>query len=277
MLVAFLRRLLAAAFALALSGAAAAASVAFVTDVQGGAKRSGGGKVEFLSEVAEGATLVLDKGARVNLMYTASGHEFALAGPGDFKVGAAEVVAGTGAAAPQRRTVSVRPAPAVVARVSQSATASLRMRSVPPAGRKAGPEYPRGGSIATLHPAFRWAAQDGPGAYEISVRTAEGKELWTGVSESSPHRPPVALAAGSRYSWSVSKGARSLGEASFETMGPEVIARAEKSRAAAKTFSERVLHAIVLQDLGAAADAREAWAELARERPELPELAVLAK
>ena len=57
----------------------------------------------------------------------------------------------------------------------------------------------------------------------------------------------------------------------------EARARAEKSRVAAKTFSERVMHAVLLQEIGATQDAREAWAGLARERPDLPELAVLAK
>ena len=57
----------------------------------------------------------------------------------------------------------------------------------------------------------------------------------------------------------------------------EARARAEKSRVSAKTFSERVMHAVLLQEIGATQDAREAWAGLARERPDLPELAVLAK
>jgi hypothetical protein len=37
------------------------------------------------------------------------------------------------------------------------------------------------------------------------------------------------------------------------------------------------MHAVLLQEIGATQDAREAWAGLARERPDLPELAVLAK
>jgi hypothetical protein len=37
------------------------------------------------------------------------------------------------------------------------------------------------------------------------------------------------------------------------------------------------MHAFVLQDVGATQDAKEAWSALARERPDLPELAVLAR
>jgi len=62
----------------------------------------------------------------------------------------------------------------------------------------------------------------------------------------------------------------------LKTLSPEAIAKAEKSRKAARTFSDRVMHAFLLQDLGATQDAREAWAALARERPDLPELGVLS-
>ena len=61
------------------------------------------------------------------------------------------------------------------------------------------------------------------------------------------------------------------------TPSPEARARLEKSRVSAKTFSERVMHAVLLQEAGATTEARDAWAALARERPDLPELALLAK
>jgi hypothetical protein len=54
-------------------------------------------------------------------------------------------------------------------------------------------------------------------------------------------------------------------------------ARAEKSRAAARTFTDRLNHAMLLQQLGAGHESRQAWADLARERPDLPELAALAR
>ena len=66
-------------------------------------------------------------------------------------------------------------------------------------------------------------------------------------------------------------------ETGATTPSPEARARLEKSRASAKTFSERVMHAVLLQEAGATPEARDAWAALARERPDLPELALLAK
>ena len=66
-------------------------------------------------------------------------------------------------------------------------------------------------------------------------------------------------------------------EARLDKLSPEARARAEKSRAAARTFTDRLMHAMLLQQLGAAHEARQAWADLARERPDLPELAALAR
>ena len=75
----------------------------------------------------------------------------------------------------------------------------------------------------------------------------------------------------------IPRARRALGDARFETLPADAIAAAEKARAAAKSFPDRVLLALVLQDLGAAQDAREVWAQLAAERPDIPELAGLAR
>lgn len=271
------RRFIGAIALFAVAAAALAASpVAFVTDVQGDVKQERAGRVAFLAEIPSEAKLVLEKGARLTLMYSASGTEFVLTGPGEFVVGPAEVRAVQGAA-PARRTVAVRPEASVVARVSQSATASLRMRGAPPVSTRTGPLYPRNAQVASGQPVLRWAGEPGPEGFEVIVATSDGKDVWKGPSRESALRLPVKLAAATRYSWSVSGGGRQLGDAAFETLPAEAMARAEKSRAASKSFSDRVVHAFVLQDLGAAQDAREAWAELARERPDLPELAVLAR
>jgi hypothetical protein len=76
---------------------------------------------------------------------------------------------------------------------------------------------------------------------------------------------------------SLSTPARGSGEGRLEALSPEVKARVEKSKSTARTFSDRVLHAILLQQVGATHEAREAWAALARERPDLPQLAALAR
>jgi hypothetical protein len=191
-------RVAATLLAAAALAASAAAPVAFVADLQGSATIEGGGRVRFLAELAPGTRLLLGPGAKVAVTYASSGAEFTLAGPGEFVVGSAEVKAARGAQ-PSRRTVAVMPEAGVIAKVSRTANAGLRMRG-----------------LAAKHD-------------DTVVPT------------------------------------------------PEARARAETSRGAAKTFSERVMHAVLLQEIGATRDAREAWAGLARERPDLPELGVLAK
>jgi hypothetical protein len=272
-----MRRLVMACAALAATIAIASTPVAFVTDTQGAATIAGGAKVSMLAELAPATKIVLDKGARVSVMYAASGAEFTMTGPGEFLIEETEAKAIKGAA-PSRRNVVKLGDPGVVARVSQSATASLRMRSLsgaPPS--KPGLAYPVNAKIATLQPQLRWVGEAGPAGFAIVVLGADGKEAWKGTSKSRAHVLPAKLAAGARYTWSVSVDGKSLGEAPFETLPSEAIARAEKSRTGAKSFPDRVMHAFVLQDLGAAQDAREAWAALSLERPDLPELAVLAR
>ena len=58
-------------------------------------------------------------------------------------------------------------------------------------------------------------------------------------------------------------------------LSAEARARIVRSQAAAKSFSARVSHALLLRELGAEHEARAAWAQLARERPDLQELAAL--
>jgi hypothetical protein len=249
-------------------GAHAADPVAFVADVKGQANVEGDGKLAFLAELAPGTRLLLGTGSVVAITYATSGSEFTLTGPGEFLVTPTEVRADRGAK-PARRSIAPLPDAGIVTRVARTATASLRMRGlVPDVPPKAALEYPVNTRIATLQPTLRW---EGEGT--ASVMDAQGKEVWKGSSK----RSAIKLAPGTVYTWTVVTAKGPLGEARFETLPAEAIARAEKSRAATRNFTDRVMHAFVLQDLGAAQDARDAWAELARERPDLPELAGLAR
>lgn len=271
-----LRALFAVALIAIVPGARAAAPVAFVTDVKGEAALEGAGRLAFLAEIAAGAKLTLAPGATATVVFAASGAEFALKGPGEFAVEATEVRSAKGAA-PARRQVSDLASPAVVARVSQSATASLRMRGVAPSPpARPGPSYPVDASIATLQPILRWNG-DPAADYRVSVVATDGREVWKGSARANAVRVGAKLAPGVRYTWSLAAAGRAPVESHFETLPAAAIARAEKSRAGSRSFSDRVLHAFLLQDLGAAQDSREAWAALARERPDLPELAVLAR
>jgi hypothetical protein len=257
---------------------ALAAAVAFVTDVQGDARIVGGSRVAFLGELQPDTRISLEKGARVILIHIASGTEFTLAGPGEYVVDAAEAKATKGAP-PARRVVAARPDPVLISRLAESATASVRMRSAsaPKAAARAALLYPRSTRIATLQPTLTWNAEVPAQGFTVALTTSDGKSVWRGTSKSTSVKVGTRLTASTHYTWTLSIGETAIGETSFETLGADAIRKADASRAAAKTFSDRILHAFVLQDVGATDDARQVWAELARERPDLPELAILAK
>lgn len=260
-------------------GAHAAGSVAFVADIKGNATIEGDGKLNFLAELTPGTRLLLGTGASASITYAASGVEFTVTGPGEFLVMPAEVRVEKGPA-PTRRTVMVRPDPGVVARVSQAATASARMRGVVAgAGNadKAALEYPVDTRVASLQPVLRLRDGASIEGATLALQDANGKEVWKGAVKSATMRSPVRLSPATRYTWTVMTPKGPLGEARFETLSAEAMARAEKSRGAARSFTGRVMHAFLLQDIGATQDAREAWAALARERPDLAELAILAR
>lgn len=268
----------AAALCLALAVVALAvraAPVAFVADIRGAAMIEGNGPLTFLAELPAGTRVLLGSNASAAITYALSGAEYSVAGPGQFLVGATEVVAEKGTA-PRRRAVAALGDSTVVAKAAQTATASLRMRGLPPVAAPAMLEYPVATKVSTLRPALRWRAAPGED-YTVAVQDAAGREVWKGRGKAEGTRPDPALVAGARYSWTVSSARGPAAEAQFETLPQEAIRRAERSRGAAKSFGERVVHALLLQEVGADQEAREAWAGLARERPDLPELPALAR
>ena len=270
-------RLAGALVAVAALATYAADPVAFVADLQGNATIEGDGKVSFLAELAPGTRLLLGTGAAVAVTYASTGAEFTLRGPGEFLVSGKEVKAERGAA-PAKRTVTVLADPAVISKVSRTANASLRMRGISPqSSSRMVLEYPVNTRVATLQPTLRWSGEPTAEAFAVAVTDPSGKEVWKGNVKPPMAKPNVKLSAATAYTWTVMTPGGAKAEGRFETVSAQALARAEKSRASAKTFSERVMHAFILQDMGATQDAKEAWSALARERPDLPELGVLAR
>src|SRR5205823_13050774 len=175
-------------------------------------------------------------------------------------------------------TVSVLADPAVISKVARTANASLRMRGITIPGPNAvALDYPVNTRVMTLQPTLRWTGDPTADSFAVTVTDAAGKEVWKGDVKPPMARPGVKLSPSTIYTWTVMtpKGAKAQGR--FETVSAAAMAKADKARAAARTFSDRVMHAFLLQDLGATQDAREAWGALARERPDLPDLAVLPR
>ena len=254
---------------------AQAGPVAFVADIHGVATIEGNGPLTFLAELPVGTRILLGSNATASITYAQTGAEFSIQGAGQFLVRAEDVVAERGSA-PKRRNVAALSDTAVVARAAQTATASLRMRGLPSASTPALLEYPVSTKVSTLHPHFRWRTTPGE-EYVVAVQDAAGRELWKGPGKGQGARPELKLSAGTRYSWTVTGARGSVAEAQFETLPEEAMRRADRSRRATRTFGDRVMHALLLQEVGADQESREAWAALARERPDLPELPALAR
>jgi hypothetical protein len=264
-----------ASAALAFALQAAAAPVAFVADLKGSATIAGDGSLGFLAQLEPGTRLYLGSGASVAVTFAATGTEYTMVGPGEFVVLPTEVKVEKGAA-PSRRIVLQLPDPGVVARLSQTATASLRMRGVqlaqPPEPSLAFPVDTR---VSTVHPTLRWRASGD--AATVTLVDASGKEVWKGEAKAESIRPPVKLSPATRYTWTVMTTKGPVGSAAFETASADSMRKVVISGAKAKSFSDRVLHALLLTDIGATQEARAAWQALALERPDLPELAALAR
>ena len=270
-----MRRALACLLA-ALGLGAQAANVAFVADIRGNATIEGDGKVNFLAELAPGTRLLLGSGAKAAITYAATGAEFTIAGPGEYLVTPVEVKMEKGTA-PVKRSVTALPDTGPITRVSRAATASVRMRGVTvPAPTGTVLEYPVDARVATLRPVLRWKGEASADTI-VLVKDSSGNEVWKAKAQPNTAPASLKLSPATRYTWTLMTAKGPVAAAKFETLPAEALARVERSRASARSFSERVVHAVLLQELDAQQDAREAWAALARERPDLPELAALAR
>lgn len=267
-------RILAAAALAALP--AWAGGIAFVSDVKGGVQLDAA-PVKLLAELPAGARLRVPADGQVAVMYIESGREYVLRGPGEYELRAGEVAAASGAA-PQARATPWRASNQVLAQVSQTSAASVRMRSMARPGDARPVAYPAEGSIASLQPMFRWAEAAPAGAEFVLVADGQAQPVHTGKASGTAYRLPAKLKPDTDYYWRVSAPSGDLASGRFRTLAGEALRTIEARRPVAKAgFSDRLLFALLLEEMGARQEARELWTALAQERADLPELAALAK
>ena len=276
-----LRALLASVAALACLATQAADGIAFITNLKGEVSVDGAQRPMLMSELAKGQKIAVGKESQLAVMYIQSGKEYVLKGPADYTVGEREIASGTGLPHAARAT-AWRANSQELVKVAQTSSASIRMRSMAPAKpvAKSRLEFPVQGAIATLQPTLRWTSADekGPADLVIAVAGREDKPVAKAKVTGTSHRVGTKLKPDTEYAWSVSAGGQEIGTARFRTLPAAVIQDAEKRRPSDKAeFSDRLLYALLLQELGAVQEAQEAWGKLAQERPDLPELAGLAK
>ena len=271
--------------------AQAQSGIAFITDVKGEAALDAG-KVALMAEIKKGARINCARECSVGVMYLLSGKEFVLKGPGDFVVGEAEVTAKIGPPPTLRETKWKVSSQVVAQAASQTSSASIRMRSL--GGSSAAKAesaaaalpverllYPRDTKVATLQPAFRWASANAKGPFEFELKAnGSAKPVYKSKANALTLNLPgnVKLAPDVEYSWGVKSGATDVGMTSFKTLPMHAIEITQQRKPDEKAaFSDWLLYALTLKEVGADQDAVEVWAKLAKDRPDLPELTALAK
>lgn len=272
--------------ALTIAAHAQSSGIAFVTDVKGDAAMDAG-KVTLMAEVKKGARISCTKECAVGVMYLISGKEYVLKGPGDFLVGDAEVTAKIGPP-PTMRETNWKVSSKVVTAVAQTSSASIRMRSLgSPQKTDVAPLlaerliYPRDTNVATLQPAFRWASANPKGPFEFELKASAGaKSVYKAKSNATSLALPknIKLLPDSEYNWMVKVGGNDVGMTTFKTLPAHSLDLTQKRKPDDKApFSDWLLYALTLKEVGADQDAGEIWARLAKDRPDLPELTALAK
>jgi hypothetical protein len=273
---------LAAALTLACAaGAWASEPPGLVIDVQGNATLAGT-RVAILTGLPPGAEVTLAPAARVVVVHTQNGRQFELIGPGAFRwtSGKVEVV----------RPGELRVRESADAafgdlrlRTGRIAQASISMRGAPGESRL---QLVSPASTWLLEPprSFRWQPVTGAASYRFQLTDSNGKPLHEARTSSSSVELPagVALEAGRTYGWQVQAdlaGGRAVdGWTEFGVAGPDLRARVDRARPRADaSFGDRLLYALLLDELGMREEAERFWTQLARERPDDRDLAARAQ
>lgn len=273
----FLRTLFAAL--LCLSGSALAQGIAFITNLKGDVAVDGNARPLILSELAKGQKLTLGADAQASVMYTATGKEYVLRGPGQYEVRDTEISSPSGMP-PMSRSTEWRASTKVLTQVAQTSSASVRMRSLAARKPDAAPKllFPTDGNVGTLQPLLRWTADANAAAEVTLLMAGQEKPVHHVKTMGASYRVPSKLKPATEYAWVVMVAGQELGTGRFRTLPAEAIHAIEKRRPSEKAdFSDRVLFALMLLDLGAVQEAKESWSKLSQERSDLPELSALAQ
>jgi hypothetical protein len=226
-------------------------------------------RMEMLSYIRPQTEIEIGPGATLALTWYANSSEHRFKGPARLKVSQDGIQVIQGAPGQERALGEEKVSAARRGVSTRLAQAALTMRSM----RAAADITPAAGSrVMTLRPQFRWTLDGGSGSYRFTLRGALGEPLvqMTAKGESLQLSDSIVLEWGKRYRWTV-QDARggSVGEGDFEVITREQVARLGKLRPGANaSFSDRVLYAAALDDLGLKAESRELWRKLAAERPD---------
>lgn len=267
------------AFLLATFPALAAEGIAFISDLKGEVAIDGNPRPMLLSELAKGQKVTVGRDSQASVMFTATGKEYVLKGPGDYLVKDTEIAGNI--MPPVSRSTEWRTSARVLTQVAQTSAASVRMRSIAPPKPAAAPKsFPAEGTVATLQPVFRWEVDDPKAAAEFTLLVV-GQPTPVYLARTvtgGTYRLPAKLRPETEYAWTAVVAGNEIAAGRFRTLSGEALARIEARRPSARAeFSDRLHFTLMLQEMGATQEARESWVRLSQERSDLPELSALAR
>lgn len=257
-------------------------TVAMVTDVSGPVKlvaSRGELPAGIATELPADSRIDVAAGGRIVVLVLATGDEFTLSGPVNAQV-KADGLAGTPSERLARRASAVGK---VKLRGEGLAQAAVTLRAAK--RQETLPLRSLAGTVTLDNrPVFRWAPVEGVGPYRFELQDANGAVLHEARTESTEVRLPesIALVDGKAYTWEVT--ARQANGLRYSNFGDFTVASAALREQAARLrpaagagVSERVAWATWLASRDLNDDAREAWAQLAAERPDNPALKALSE
>jgi hypothetical protein len=251
--------------------------IAFISDLKGEVAIDGNPRPMLLSELSRGQRVGVGRDSQASVMFISTGKEYILKGPAEYVVKDTEIAGSI--MPPVSRSTEWRANSRVLAQVAQTSAASVRMRSAAPAkpDSAARTAFPSEGSVATLQPVFRWPDQPRSDFTLLAVGQEKPVHIARAVGGGS-YKVPAKLRPETEYAWTAVAAGNEIGAGKFRTLSPDALERVEKRRPSARAeFSDRLMFALLLQEVGAVQEAREAWARLSQERSDLPELSALAR
>jgi hypothetical protein len=260
--------LLTLAWVVMVATAAQATPVAIIADSKGSVTL-GAQAVKPLTELSQDALLDVAAGGRASIMFMASGKEFNILGPGQYRIAVDSVKAVSGAA-PVARSTAWRVSTDAVVQVNKTAPASIRMRSIAPPRVEL--VAPRDGKLAHLKPRFQWQAGGPNTSVEFSLVEDNRAPVISARAQGEVFDLPanVSLQPGKTYRWTVrrSDAPQLEAEGTFVTASNDELKRLAKVLPKEKAAtSDWVMYALTLHEIGAHADARQVWDRLAKTNP----------
>lgn len=256
--------------------------VALITDVQGSATLTVGGRsadASILADIEPGTQLQLPANSTLVVVYLADGGEYLLQGPAQvvFRADRPEVV--RGAPAVRRAAVAgggtrLRPGGLGQGAIVMRSLVNLRIRLLSASNTL----------LLESQPELRWVAAEPGLRYSITIADDTGRSLYQGEVEGTSFTLPASLQLrdGVAYGWQVSArapdGRAFTGRGEFGLANAQLRAQVEAARGQVDSaVSSQVALALWLEQQELRDEARKLWRALSVQRPQEQHIRAMAE